>query len=87
MRLALRDVPQTPRTGVDFHRTPGRDLPNVPSAVKGLFVRVVRVENGSVEFSDGTGSSAAFGILITTALILASHAPIVTYSPTHPAAL
>lgn len=46
VRLSLRDHPQTARTRVLFDRTPGRNMPDMPAAVKSLFVGVVTIPEG-----------------------------------------
>ncbi len=73
VRLALWDRAQTARTGIDFRCAPGRNLTDVPSAVKSFFVRIVGIKDGSVQLAHRSGSSAAFGVLVPTTLILASH--------------
>lgn len=44
--LALRDDPKAAGTGVVFDRPPGWNLTHMPTAVEGLFVRVVGIKDG-----------------------------------------
>lgn len=81
--LALHDSAQTPRARIVFDRPPGWNLPDMPAPIKRILVGVIRIEDAPRHISRSRGRrlSAAFGILGTSMLLLASHNSIVTYSP------
>lgn len=82
MGLTLGNDAETPGASVVFYGPPGRYLAHMPTAVKGIFVGVVKIKRcpRHITLPGCLIPSAALGILLTAAPVVACHSSIVTYS-------
>lgn len=54
MGLALRNGAEAAGAGIYFDGPPCRNVPDVPSPIKGLLMGVIAIQDGSIQFTNRT---------------------------------